>query len=455
MYYSKKTGRLIIIYSLAAVLVMGGFLWRSGAENTALRRAVAIGYDHAFVELADAVEALDASLQKTLCASTPTMVSDLCSEGYAHCAAASQAISSLPYGNIELEHTAAFLSKTGDYLSYLSRMGARGDGLDEGSRQALGELSKSAGAVSGTLSELAAMLISGGISTTELENAEDQIASAEDSMVDMGFAKSFKNMETDLPEMPSLIYDGPFSQHIESMEPKMLTGQREIGEDEAVRSAAKFLGTDTDKLQVLYLRDESSMPVYVLTCQSGSEVETVEVTKRGGRVVYYGTSRESSEGEITPDAAVKTAQRFLESHGFDNMVSTYHTAEGGELMATFAYSQSGVICYPDLIKVSVALDTGRVTAMEARGYMMNHTRRDIPDAAIDTNEAANNLSPTLTVQSHRPAIIPTPGKNEVMCEEYLCKTSEGRRVLVYLNAKTGAEEKILLLLESDSGTLTV
>ena len=455
MWYSKKAGRLIIIYSLAAVLVMGGFLWRSETEKTALRRTVAVGYDRAFVELADAVGALDASLQKTLCAATPTMVSDLCSQGYAHCAAASQAIESLPYGNIELEHTAAFLARTGDYLAYLSRMGARGSGLSGEARQALSELSGSAGTVSDTLSGLAAMLISGQISTAELEKAEAVIASAEDSMVDVGFADSFKDMETDLPEMPSLIYDGPFSQHIDTMEPRLLEGLAEIGEDEALAAAARFLGVEAKRLRVLCLREEKALPVYVLTCQSGGEIETVEVTKRGGKVVFYGTARETSEGEIAPEAAVKTAQRFLESHGYDGMEPTYHTAEGGELLATFAYAQDGVICYPDLIKVTVALDTGRVTGMEARGYVMNHTRREPARAAFDTDAAVSRLSPTLTVESHRPAVIPTAGKNEVLCEEYLCRTEEGGHVLVYLNAGTGDEEKILLLLESDSGTLTL
>lgn len=453
MWYSKKTGRLIIVYALAAVAVMGGFLWRSERERAGLRRTVAIGYDHAFVELADAVGALDASLQKTLCAATPTMVSDLCAEGYAHCAAASQAIASLPYGNIELEHTAAFLAKTGDYLSYLGRMGARGEGLDEETREALTALSDSAGQVAGTLADLSARLIAGDISTAELDRAEDAIAGAEDNLVDTGFAASFKDMETDLPEMPSLIYDGPFSQHIESLEPKQLAGLSEIGEDEARRAAAKFLGVDEGKLTVLYLRDESAMPVYVLTCQNGSETDTVEVTKAGGKVVWYGAARETAEGDVTPEEALRTAAAFLADHGFDHMTSTYYTAEGGELMANFAYEQDGVLCYPDLVKVTVALDTGAVTGMEARGYFMNHTKRDLPGVSFDRD--AVSLSPALTVESHRPALIPTPGKSEVLCEEYLCKTPEGKHALVYLNAQTGAEERILLLLETDAGTLTV
>ena len=53
----------------------------------------------------------------------------------------------------------------------------------------------------------------------------------------------------------------------------------------------------------------------------------------------------------------------------------------------------------------------------------------------------------------RLANIPTPGEEEVLCWEYTCQTDEGRRCMVYVNGQTGTEEKILLLIEDESGTL--
>ncbi len=454
MFYTKKTGRLIVIYSLAAVLVMGAFYVGAKRENAALSRAAAIGYDHAFTELSTAVGELDATLQKALCAASPAMVSSVCAQGYAHCAAASQAIASLPYGAIELEHTAAFLSKAGDYMFYLSRAAAKGEALSDEEREALGSLSESAGQVSGALSDLTARLIAGEISTTELEKAESAIADAEDSMVDTGFAGSVKTMEDELPELPTLIYDGPFSAHIERAEPRLLKGLEDVGQEEAEKAAAEFLDVRADALTFLYAR-EKPIPVFVFICQDGNEVRTVEISRAGGKVVYYGTARESGEGDVTPDEALRTAAAFLRDHGFEGMTPTYHQAEAGELTASFAYEQDGVVCYPDLVKVTVALDTGDVVGMEAKGYTMCHGPRELKAIGFDTEKAASALSPTLTLRSHRPALIPTEGKNEVLCEEYTCETEDGRHVLVYLNGETGQEEQILLLLESESGTLTV
>jgi hypothetical protein len=53
------------------------------------------------------------------------------------------------------------------------------------------------------------------------------------------------------------------------------------------------------------------------------------------------------------------------------------------------------------------------------------------------------------------AIIPTDGKNEVLCHEFVTETADGRHVLVYVNAKTGIEEMLQILIETDDGTLTV
>ncbi len=454
MVLSKKAGRLIVIYSLAAVLVMGGFVWKARRESAALSRALAIGYDHAFTELTTAVGELDATLQKARCAASPAMVSTVCAQGYAHCAAAGQAIASLPRSNLELEHTAAFLTKAGDYLFYLARSAAGGGALTQEEREALGKLSESAAQVSGALGELAARLIAGQISTAELEKAEADIAGAEDKLVDTGFAGSFKALEDELPELPALIYDGPFSAHIEQAEPRLLQGLADVGQDEAARAAAEFLDVPSDALTFRHVR-EKPVAVFVFTCQGGNEVQTVEVSRAGGRIVYFGTARESGEGQTTAEQALERAAAFLEEHGFAGMTPTYHQAEAGELTASFAYEQDGVICYPDLVKVTVALDTGKVVGLEAGGYTMCHQPRALGSARFDTQAAAETLSPWLTVRSHRPALIPTEGKNEVLCEEYLCETPEGKHALVYLNAETGREEQILLLLESESGTLTV
>jgi hypothetical protein len=52
------------------------------------------------------------------------------------------------------------------------------------------------------------------------------------------------------------------------------------------------------------------------------------------------------------------------------------------------------------------------------------------------------------------AVIPLESKREVLCYEFKGKFDD-KNFLVYINAETGQEEKILLLLETPNGILTM
>lgn len=75
-------------------------------------------------------------------------------------------------------------------------------------------------------------------------------------------------------------------------------------------------------------------------------------------------------------------------------------------------------CYPDLVKVGVALDTGDVVSFESEGYLMNHGDRTLPAPAVSEAEAAAQVDGSLTVLAHQLALIPTGGEYEVLCHEF-------------------------------------
>lgn len=135
------------------------------------------------------------------------------------------------------------------------------------------------------------------------------------------------------------------------------------------------------------------------------------------------------------------------------MEKSYYTEQGNILTVNFAFEQDHVLCYPDLIKVSVALDNGTITGFESHGWIMNHQIRSFDSDTLSTEVARQTLSPHLQVVAHRMALIPTDGQNEVFCHEFKCQTEENTHILVYINATSGNEEQILLLLEDAHGTL--
>ena len=137
------------------------------------------------------------------------------------------------------------------------------------------------------------------------------------------------------------------------------------------------------------------------------------------------------------------------------MKESYFTSYEAVVTINFAYQQEDVICYPDLIKVSVARDTGEIVGFDATGYLMCHVLRELPDAALSPEDCKANISSDLTILSQELAVIRTTGEAEHLCYEIKCETPEQQHMIFYINSQTGEEEKILLLLEDENGTLTI
>ena len=261
-------------------------------------------------------------------------------------------------------------------------------------------------------------------------------------------------MESDFPEVPSLIYDGPFSEHIAGRRPKMLEGKPFVTQEEAREAAARFMGLKPE-IFTLASAGAGRVPTWGFSATVDGGELYVEVTQRGGVVTELMNARPVGKAELSAAEAVRLASDFLEEQGYADMAATYYIARDNILTINFAAVQNGVICYPDLVKVSVALDNGRLVGFENQGYLMNHTVRSLPAPAVSLARAQLVVDPALKILAHQMALIPTGGENEVFCHEFKCELDDGRHYIVYVNAQTGNEEKILILIEDETGTLAI
>ena len=135
------------------------------------------------------------------------------------------------------------------------------------------------------------------------------------------------------------------------------------------------------------------------------------------------------------------------------MKETYYLKQDGIMTINYAYNQDGVVMYPDLIKVKVALDNGEVLGIETTGYLNNHTERTFTKAKISIEEAKSKLNKSLEITSEGMAIIPTEWKTEILCYEFKGKIDD-TDFLVYTNVETGREENILVIIDTPNGILT-
>ena len=120
-HWRRRTRIRAASFLTAAFAVVLGFAVQNHMRAQQYQYLLDTGYRHAFAELATAAGELDTALQKASYATTPALFSSLCTQAYGKALSAQMALGELPYGNVELEQTAAFLAKAGDYAMALSR----------------------------------------------------------------------------------------------------------------------------------------------------------------------------------------------------------------------------------------------------------------------------------------------------------------------------------------------
>ena len=450
----RRVRVLAASFTAAAFAVSVGFGVQGYARAEDYRRQLDNGYRQAFTELTTAAGELDAALEKVTYATTPALFATLCAQAYATAQAAQSALGELPYGNVELEQTAAFFAKAGDYAMAMAR-GASGEGVctDE-NRETLRGLAAAAGELSATLQALQLQLDGGALHPEDVAAVEARLAAAQEDGEPVTSGSAFQTVEADFPQVPTLIYDGPFSEHLSGRTPQMLEGLPQVTEEEARRAAAAFAGLRAE----VFTRTSDgagNLPAWGFSALADGGELYVEITKQGGQVLQMLSSRPVGEAALSRKEGVEQAAAFLEEHGYRDMAPSYFLEGDGILTVHFAPVLDGVYCYPDLVKVGVALDNGDVVSFEAHGYLMNHGAREPAAPAVSADEAAERVDSSLTVLSRQLALIPTGGEYEVLCHEFKCQNADGGHVLVYVNAATGQQERILLLLEDENGTLVI
>lgn len=439
--------------ALILILALSVFSYMQFRRAEDYRLQLLNRFQQAFTELTTAVGELNTALDRGTYATTANLLGQSCTEIYGKAQAASTASGELPYSDRELPNTNAFLSQLADYSLALSKAAQSNSGFSEEDRTNLARLAQQCTVLSNTLQALQAQIHDNHIRLDDYEIAMEQLAAQIEAKLE-GFNQGVSEEESILQETPTLIYDGPFSNHIEGLKPKMLEGTEKITEEQAIEVAASFFGYPKASLSILGAA-EGKIPTYCVSGTENGHEFYIEVTQYGGYVMQMVTGHEVGTETLTQEDALKRAENFLAERGFEGMHESYHINQSGVITVNFAATQDGIVLYPDLIKVGIALDDGAITTFEAKGYLANHCTRELSAPTISEETAAQSVSLDLDILKVDQVLIPTAGKNEVQCYEFATRNSEGKHYMIYVNVKTGNQEKILILIEDENGTLAV
>ena len=451
----KKSTAVTIITTISLLLIGAATMAISSAKRVnSYERSIAASYRHAFSEIVNGVSELDNSLQKSVIVTSTSLAGSVCMDVYAKSQTTAMALGTLPFSATELEKTAGFINTVGDYSFCLAQKAARGESLSAEERDSLKKLSETAKKLADAFRQLESEMGSEMVGIREYERTLREYDNREAEFIPETFGDRVCVSEQEFSELPVLIYDGPFSEHLKDSSPRLLEGMEEISAEEGRKIAADFLGARVEKV---FPTGETAglLPALCYETEIGGAQVNIRVTKVGGVVANALNSRVVESKTLSPTEAQTAAGKMLERWGFENMKPSYYAIYGNVLTANFAYEKDGIICYPDLIKVGIAMDNGSLQSFEATGYISSHGERMIPSPSVNLEDARTKIPEDCEIESGNPVIIPSPGEHEILCYEFLCREGEDRRFIVYVNAQTGEQEKILILLEDEDGFLTI
>lgn len=381
-----------------------------------------------------------------------------------------------------------FLSQVGDFAYSVARSEAAGRPMTAAQRQELGRLQANSTALAAELQTVGARAATDSFRwVVPAPRFSDLFTAAGWRRLRLGKPEQSQPPKSLIPagleavgpqmdRLPVLVYDGPFADQRMSRAPA-LSGAA-VSADAALTRALAVLPMSSEYRLVQTVERKGVPEAFSFRLTPAGATDgpavvagprtrgartaggpnysvVVDIAKAGGHLVSFVNARLPGAARLTLAQARDIGRDYLNRQGYSDMVATYGEAVDGIATIQYASRVRGVLIYPDQVKVRIALDTGEVTGVDARSYVMAHRDRGAQVPAVTRAEAARALNPDLQVSRVQLALIPTEvGDSEVLAYEFL-GTLGNQTYLVYVNAKTGLEERILQLLTTGNGTLAL
>ena len=450
MFISKKkfTALTVLLILTSVVGVAGGITQYFRAQK--YRMAITHGYTRSMAELTDSVKDIEFSLEKGLLISSPAQMVRLSNEINRNSNSAMANLGQLPLSDNQLDKTEKFLTQAGDFTNSLAMKLSMGQSLTAEDYANLKKLADYSGKLATNFQKMQKSMLGGTLNFERLKNEMKKKGS--NYLGDMISAQ-----EEDFVNYPALVYDGPFSSHIDTVEFSALKNLPEVDVSRARENLRSFIGND--KFIITEKGEKGgNLPCYTFEVHSDNHKArnylTAEITKQGGKLAWFLNNHNPTDSKISVSQAISNAKNFLVGHGYYNMTESYYDCSNNVATINFAYEQNGIVMYPDLIKVKIAMDSGECIGMEAGGFLLNNKDRSEYTPKITEEDAKSSISSLATIDNVRLAVIPTDYMTEILCYE-LKGHIDDKNYLVYVNAETGVQEKVMILLETENGILTI
>lgn len=455
----KDTNRRIIYTFLVTAIIVysSSFAILMTLERMDYRNYLQGEYSKNIYDLITSVQNIQSDLGKSAVSSSKESRQLLFQEIYRNSTIANDKLHSLPIPQNVIDGTSKLLSQVGDFCFVLVKN--TNEDISEKDYENINKLKHQSDQLLLNLNKAAEEINQGRVKWGEIRKKTISVLAGEKEDT---VEKKFTEIQKQVTSYPALIYDGPFSDNKLNIKPKVLS-LKPVTEDKA-RSAAE-LSVNKEKIDSVKLvkQDGSSIKAEIPTYRysikmkgrkDGEDV-IVEITKNGGKILYLLDQRNIGQPKIDKEKALKIGSDYLNKLGYKNMEESYISQYENIIVVNYIYKQKDVFIYTDSLKLKIAMDNGEIIGVESDKYLTSHigNRTNLTPKVV-SSKALSKVSKNLKVESGRLAVIPTETNEEVLCYEFYGKYDKNEYV-VYINAATGLEERILQIINTPNGKLAM
>lgn len=451
-----------IIYTLISTMIIvfsTTFAMLMTLERIDYRNYLQSQYSKNLYNMVSSVENIRSNLGKAAIVGSKEQSISVFGEIFRHASMANEELHSLPIPQSTLGNTGKFLTQVGDFCYTLAKNSSKDVQLNKEQLDLIDDLEMQAYSLETELNSMLSDVNRGKVKWAEIRKKTSAVFAKENNNV----GNKFQTIQKQISQYPVLIYDGPFSDNILDIKPRV-RNEKEVSVEKAKESIEKIYGKEriVKISEVKQARDKKTkilIPAYRFNINLKDEKQgesiVAEVSKNGGHVVYLIYNKAKGKLKLRPEEAEIIAMKKLQAMGYKNMKSTYKLKYEDSILVNYVYKQGNTTIYPDQIKVKISLIDGDIIGIESDKYLVSHVEnRKIPNPKITSDKGRERIGKRLEISNVNLVIIPTESNKEVLCYEYL-GSYKGKKYLVYINAETGYEERIVEIINTPNGELTI
>lgn len=437
---------ILIGFLLITVVTLGVFSYLETKDSKVLANSIENNYDKSLNSLLESFEQLSSRLSKVNVSNDEEFIKEELINLYGLNLSINENINNLPINHSAVVDASEFLNKTTNYYYSLITSDKK---ITNENKKEINEIYEACDKIYQKLDEMNSEIQYGNEGYDWIENSNVFMAN-EYTKID----NTFKALNEEVNEYPTLIFDGPFSDAI-NQNKKISLSDKIITKEEGINIVKELIGSDVD---VTYNSDmNSSIECFVYSYEISDVKYYAYVSKRGGKIISINSNYDADETAnrvVSIKQAIEIGKEYMQKMDIDNMEENYYETNGNVITINYAYETNGVTCYPDLIKIKVSLTNKSVVGFEATNYYSNHKQRTFDKDILSSKEVLSLVNEDFDVTRVRLAVIPTSTEEEKYCYEIKGKYND-EIFIIYINAKTGHEEDILKVIEADDSILTM